>query len=192
MNETMRTLLNWWQTTFGNNTGDLRWWQMVLRGLLIYVLLLVLVRVGNKRFMGKESAFDLVLAIMLGSVASRGITGNAPFVPVLATMVGLVAMHWSFAALTFHTHRLGEWIKGRSRLLIQAGQFQHTGLRHSHITENDLREALRVQLHDDDLQAVREARLERNGQISFVRRRKPQVLDIQVAEGVQTIRLHLE
>jgi len=192
MNETLRTLLFWIQTTLGLHAGELRWWQMVLRGVLIYVLMIALVRAGNKRFMAKESAFDLVLAIILGSVASRGVTGNAPFVPVLATMVGLVALHWLFAALTFHTNRLGEWVKGRARLLIQQGQLQPAGLRRTHITENDLREALRVQLHHDELQEVREARLERNGQISFVRRRTPQVLDIQVAEGVQTIRLQLE
>jgi hypothetical protein len=42
------------------------------------------------------------------------------------------------------------------------------------------------------LDEVVEARLERNGEISIIRaRHKPEVLEVTVAEGVQTVRVEL-
>jgi uncharacterized membrane protein YcaP (DUF421 family) len=156
------------------------------------LLVVLLVRLGNKRFMGKGSAFDMVLAIILGSVASRAITGNAPFIPALAASMALVALHWLFATLAFHLEHVGPLLKGKVRLLVKDGEFQIDALRRSHITENDLLEALRVQTQSTDVHQVKEARLERNGKLSFVLRRSPRVLEIAVAEGVKTVRLELD
>ena len=41
----------------GAGDGDLSAGQMALRALIIYVTAVLLVRVGNKRFMGKNTAF---------------------------------------------------------------------------------------------------------------------------------------
>ncbi len=154
----------------GLDAPELAWWQMMIRALVVYVLVIVLVRLGNKRFMAKGTAFDLVLVIILGSVASRAITGNAPFFGALAAALALVGLHWVFAALAFHFDRLGGWLKGQPRLLVQNGELQWQALRHSHITEKDILEALRTQTEGTDLSPVKEAWLERNGEISFVLR----------------------
>lgn len=153
---------------FGIAAPEITWWQMVLRALVVYVVVIVLVRAGNKRFMAKGTAFDLVLAILLGSVASRTITGNSPLISSLTVLVSLVALHWIFAALAFHFDYLGGWLKGKPRLLIEDGKVQWPTMRHSHITEKELLEALRMQFQSTDIGKVKEAWLERNGQISFV------------------------
>jgi hypothetical protein len=57
---------------------------MALRAVVVYVVTVIIVRLGKKRFMGKGTAFDVILGIMLGSIVSRAITGNAPFFPALA------------------------------------------------------------------------------------------------------------
>jgi uncharacterized membrane protein YcaP (DUF421 family) len=43
--------------------------------------------------MGKAPAFDMMLGIMVGSIVSRAITGNAPLVPTLAATATLIALH---------------------------------------------------------------------------------------------------
>ena len=55
--------------------------QMALRAVVVYVVTVAFARLGKKRFMGRATAFDVILGIMLGSIVSRAITGNAPFCP---------------------------------------------------------------------------------------------------------------
>jgi len=42
--------------------------QMAARAAIVYALTLVMVRLGKKRFLGKATAFDIILGIMPGSI----------------------------------------------------------------------------------------------------------------------------
>jgi uncharacterized membrane protein YcaP (DUF421 family) len=112
--------------------------QAMLRAVLIYAAALALVRAGEKRFLGKSTAFDVILAVMLGSVVSRGITGNAPLLPSLGAAMVLVGLHWLAAAIAFRSDRLGGLVKGQARMLIKDGEIQWDAMRHSHITQTGL------------------------------------------------------
>ena len=165
--------------------------QMALRAVVVYLATVLVVRLGKKRFMGRATAFDVILGIMLGSVVSRAITGNAPFGPALAAAAALLAAHWLLSALAFRWHGLGTALKGRPRLLVRAGEPDRAAMRRAHMSEHDLREALRVE-GVSRLEEVAEARLERSGRLSVVEARpEPKVVEIAVAEGVQTVRVEL-
>lgn len=86
--------------------------QMALRAAVVYAAMVVVVRFGTKRFMGKATAFEVLLGIMLGSVASRGITGNAHLGPALAAACVLLAVHWAFSAIAVRWHPCGAAISG--------------------------------------------------------------------------------
>ena len=45
------------------------WWVFVLRGVVIYVMVTVLMRMSGKRAMGQFTPFDLILVILLGPAA---------------------------------------------------------------------------------------------------------------------------
>jgi uncharacterized membrane protein YcaP (DUF421 family) len=111
---------------------------MTLRAVVVYVVTVLMVRLGKKRFMGQSTAFDVILGIMLGSVVSRAITGNAPFFPALAAAAVLLAMHWLLSALASRSHRFGEAVKGKSRLLVRDGVIERQALRRAHMSERDL------------------------------------------------------
>lgn len=171
---------------------DLNMAQVAVRTVIVYIVAIVLVRIGNKRFMGRNSAFDLLLGILLGSVFSRAITGQAPMIPTLASGAVLVGLHWISAALAIRFEAFGPWIKGRSRQLVKDGVVDRRAMRKSHIGAQDLNEALRVAGHTTDLKDVELASLERNGMISVVtRKRKPRILEVKVEAGVQTVRIEL-
>jgi uncharacterized membrane protein YcaP (DUF421 family) len=60
------------------------------------------------------------------------------------------------------------------------------------MTEHDLDEDLRVK-SVSRLDEVAEARLERSGQLSVIKAEsEPKVIEVQVAEGVQTIRIEIK
>ncbi len=186
--EHLQTLLG-----LGRDVGEVNAGQMALRAILIYGFTLALVRLGSKRFLSEATAFDVIVAIMLGSVMSRAINGSAPFFPTVLAGVVLLGLHWLFAVLAFHTSWFGSLVKGDPVLLIKDGTIQRQGMRRGSVSSQDLAQALRLQTNQTDLAAIQLAYLERNGQISFVPyQREPRIVDVSVADGVQTVRVKLE
>ena len=168
-------------------------WQMAARAFVVYCLTVVMVRLGKKRFMGRLTAFDAVLGIILGSVVSRAITNPVPFFPTIIAGFVLVGLHWLYSALAVQSHRFGRLIKGETRLLVKDGEVIEEALCKSHISHNDLMAALRMEMKTESLDGIQEAYIERNGRISFIPKAKsPRVIAVQVEEGVQTVRIHLD
>lgn len=143
-------------------------WQMSIRAVVVYIVGLAMVRVGEKRFLGKSSAFDVLLSIIVGSVLSRAINGSAAFFPTLVASIVLVGLHWLFAVIAFRNERFASLIKGNERVLIRDGEIQWHAMRKSHIGERDLLGALRTNGKLSEPREVKEARLERNGDISVI------------------------
>jgi uncharacterized membrane protein YcaP (DUF421 family) len=166
--------------------------QLLLRTVIIYTFTLAIVRWGEKRFFGKNTAFDLVLSIILGSVISRAVNGGAAFFPTLLASGALVAAHRLLAVLAFHSDRCGDWVKGQSRVLIKDGEVDWDAMEASHLTEHDLMGELRLQGQVDDPDRVASAYLERSGDVSVVPREgEPKVVEWSVEDGVHTIRLEI-
>ncbi len=165
--------------------------QMALRAAVVYVVTVAIVRLAKKRFMGRATAFDVILGIMLGSIVSRGVTGNAPFFGALAASTVLLLMHWLFSAIALHWHGFGWLVKGRSVVLVRDAAVDEKVLRKVHVTEKDLWEDLRTK-GISDLKQVAEARLERSGQLSVIKaKQEPKVAYVSVAEGVQKVRIEI-
>jgi len=66
--------------------------QICLRAAVVYLVMIAFVRFGKKRFLGRATAFDAILVIIIGSTAARAITGNAPFFETLAAVFVLVGI----------------------------------------------------------------------------------------------------
>jgi uncharacterized membrane protein YcaP (DUF421 family) len=176
----------------GSDVAEVGALQMALRTILIYAFTLAIIRLGSKRFLGKASAFDTIVGIMIGSVMSRAINGSAPFFPTLVAGIVLVAVHWLLAMLAFHIDWFGPFVKGEPVLLIKDGQVQENGIRRGGITKQDLTQSLREQTKQSDPAKIELAYLERDGEISIVPYRKAlRVLDVSVKDGVQTVRIEL-
>ncbi len=180
----------------GDDVEHLDVLQTVLRTILVYVITLALVRLGSKRLLGKHSAFDAVVGIMLGSIMSRAINGSAPLVLTIVAGMVLLGVHWLFAVLAYRTKWLGPIIKGKRIVLIKDGKPQRRGMRAAGITTHDLREAMRLQRGHTKPARFRRAYLERDGKISFIpyrdSKREPRVCVISVEKGVQTVRIEID
>lgn len=186
--------LGWMADALGHREGpdEIALGEALLRSLLVYVLAVVILRLGAKRSFGRNTVFDLVLAIMVGSTVSRGITGNAPLVPALGAGALLVAAHWLAASLSYRWSAFGTAVKGKARELVRDGEILEDAMHASHISRQDLLEAVR-RSGMDDFDRIRSAHLERDGSISVVPHGRPPTLtDVDVEHGVQTVRIVLE
>lgn len=152
----------------GVETKDINVGQMSLRALVVFVLAIAMIRIANKRFMGKNAALDVLLGIIFGSMVSRAITGNAPFLPTLVASLVLVLLHWVASAVAFRSQWFGTLVKGHDRQLVRDGEIQWEMMKKTHVTEHDLQESLRSNGEQPDVSRVASAHLERNGDISMI------------------------
>ena len=152
----------------GAEPQTLTFMQISLRGIIIFIFTLVMVRISARRSLARRTVFDSVFLVILASVLARAINGSAELLPTIGGGFAMVAFHRLLAWVAFYSHGFGNLIKGADEILIRDGELVHRELRNHHITRHDLEEDLRLALHAEDLARVRKARLERSGDISFI------------------------
>jgi uncharacterized membrane protein YcaP (DUF421 family) len=167
----MDTLQNFAETLLGLSLKpqQLDVWRVGLRAIVVYLAMIVFVRFGKKRFLSRATAFDAILVIVIGSTAARAITGNAPFFETLAAVFVLIALHWIISFITSTAPVASAVVSGHSAVLIRNGRVDRKALKRAHMSDDDLAEDLR----EEGVEApskVKEARLERSGKVSVVRK----------------------
>ncbi|MGZ5554116.1 MAG: YetF domain-containing protein, partial [Chthoniobacterales bacterium] len=63
-------------------------------------------------------------------------------------------------------------IKGEPEVIVENGERQRAAMRRNHISDHDLEEDLRLAARTDDLSDVQVARIERSGDISFIKKQE--------------------
>jgi len=143
--------------------------QISLRGVIVFVATLIMVRLSSKRSLAEKTAFDAVLLVIIASMVARAINGSSPFFPTLGTGFVLVVLHRLLGLAAFYSHGLGILIKGKPALLVENGKLQRRNMRLNHISEHDLEEDMRLNVQTEDLSNIKIARVERSGDISFIK-----------------------
>jgi uncharacterized membrane protein YcaP (DUF421 family) len=154
----------------GSTPQELSFLQVSLRGVIVFVATLVMVRIGDKRFLPKKTAFDAILVFILASMLARAVNGSAAFFPTLGCGFVLVILHRFFAAIAFRSHAFGKLIKGSEQLIIRDGVIDDNVARQNDLTIHDIKEELRLNGKVGDPGKVKEAWLERSGEISVIQR----------------------
>ena len=154
----------------GREAAGLTFLQISLRGVVVFVAALVTVRCGDRRFLSQKTAFDAVLGFILASMLARAVNGTAAFFPTLGGSFVLVMLHRLLAYWSRRSHRFGLLIKGRSDVIVRDGSLDEAAARRNRLSDHDVLEDLRLNGNVAGLGDVLLAVLERNGQISVVRR----------------------
>jgi len=153
----------------GVEAKDLTSLQVSMRGIIVFVATLVMMRISSKRSLAEKSAFDAALMIIIASVLARAVNGSAPFVPTLIVGFVLVLLHRLFAFGAYASHAFGILIKGKPVVIVENGHVDRRNMRINHITQHDLEEDMRLDAEIEDLSKIKVARMERSGDISFIK-----------------------
>jgi uncharacterized membrane protein YcaP (DUF421 family) len=154
----------------GAQPKDLTFLQISLRGIIVFLATLAMIRMGHKRSLARKTAFDAVLIVILASVLSRAINGSSAFFATIGGSVVIVLVHRLFAFIAYHSHWFGCLLKGRPEVIVEDGNLILTTMRRNHISEHDLEEDLRLDAEMEDTSKVKVARVERSGDISFIKK----------------------
>ena len=154
----------------GFEAKDLTFIQISLRAVIIFLATLVMVRVGHKRSLAHKSAFDAVLIVILASFLGRAINGTAPLFATIGAGFVIVLLNRVLALIAYHSHWFGILIKGRPEIIVESGNLIPSTMQRNHISIHDLQEDLRLDAQLEDVSSVRVARVERSGDISFIKK----------------------
>ena len=80
----------------------------------------------------------------------------------------LVWLHSLLATLSYRSHWFGRLVKGQPDVLVENGKTNPEKMRTNKISEHDLLEEARLNGQVLEVTAIRQATIERNGQVSVV------------------------
>ena len=141
---------------------------MAWRSAIVFIWAIIAARLADRRFLGANAIFDVMMSVIFASVLSRAINGDAAFFPSMGAALVLVLLHRVLGMLAFNFHPVSVLLKGRQHVLVRNGQMDEEAMRRNRITADDLEENLRLFGNLRDVAKVAEARLERSGNISVV------------------------
>src|SRR5262245_51394022 len=150
--------------------SELTFTQISLRGVIVFIVTLAIIRLGDRRFLSQKTAFDAVLGFILASMLARAVNGNAAFFPTLGGGFVLVMLHRVLAYWSRRSHAFGFLIKGRSDVIVRDGNVDEAVATHNRLSHHDILEDLRLHGNVAAIRDVALAVFERNGQISVVPR----------------------
>jgi uncharacterized membrane protein YcaP (DUF421 family) len=150
---------------------DLNALQTAARAIVVFFAALLFIRISGRRSFGQRSPFDYVVAILLGATLSRVIVGASPVVPTLSASLVIVLIHRALAWVCVRSRWLESLAVGSEREIYREGRFDARQMSAALITKTDIFEAARQSFHSPDLDDVQAAILERNGEVSLIRKR---------------------
>jgi len=159
------------KTIFGEGK-DLDVLQMCSRGVVVFIIALLLIRIAGRRSFGLKTPLDNIISILLGAILSRSVVGASPFVPTIVCCLAIVILHRAIGWLVVRHDRVARFLEGHRILLFHDGHFIHNHLKRGLVGEEDIMQGVRKSALTEDLSKIDKIYLERNGDISPVKKEK--------------------
>lgn len=145
-------------------------WEIILRGSVIYLSLVLLFRYVIRRDVGAVGVADLLVIVLIADASQNAMAGEyktlADGLLLICTLLGWnLLLDWA----AFRFPRIRQLVEADKLLLIDRGQVMKQNLRKEFITEEDLLAKLRG-YGIDDVRDVKKAYLESDGDITVVSR----------------------
>lgn len=150
---------------------DLPWWEFIVRGLIVYAVLLAMVRLSGKRTVGQFTPFELLVVMLLSEAVSNSLSGgDNSLVGGLIVAATLIAMNMTVAYLTSHSRKISDIVDGTAVLLGRDGRIFKDLLKRERVGIAEVEQALREEnCRLEDMKCIF---LEADGSISVLKKNK--------------------
>ncbi|WP_309084296.1 YetF domain-containing protein [Chelativorans sp.] len=141
----------------------------VIRGIVIYLFLLVVVRLSGRRTLAEMTAFDFVIILIVAETTQQALLGDDfsltnAFLLILTLFVTDIA----FSYFKQWSPRSAELMDGVPTVLISLGNVDEEALTRARVSLEDVLEAAREQHGLERLDQIKFAVLEVGGNISII------------------------
>ena len=147
---------------------SLPWWELVLRAVVVYLVLLVMVHLSGKRTVGQFTPFDLLVVLLLSEAVSNSLSGSDDsLLGGLLVAGSLVLLNALVGLLASRSRQVEKLVEGEPVIVGRNGQLIEGAMARHRLSRAELEESLRQA--DCPLKDMRLAVLEANGQISIMK-----------------------
>jgi len=143
----------------------------VMRGLCLYFVLLVVMRLAGRRALGETTTFDFVLLLIIAETTQQALLGeDYSLTTAILLIVTLVSADVVLSMLKARIPRLERIIDGLPLILVEHGKPLQDRMRQSRVDEMDVLAAARRHHGLERMDQIKYAVLESNGGISIIPR----------------------
>jgi uncharacterized membrane protein YcaP (DUF421 family) len=149
---------------------ELPWWEFIVRGAIVYLALLVLIRISGRRTVGQFTPFELLVVMLLSEGVSNSLSGSDESVSGgLIIAATLIVLNMLIATLTARNRKIADLIDGTPVLLGRDGKIFHDVRKSMRVSEDEIQQAL----HEADcsLDSMKCIFLEADGSITVLQKK---------------------
>ena len=151
-----------------------------IRGILLYILAVIAVRIMGKGELAEMQPFELVIIIMIAELAVLPLENlGVPLLNGFAAIAALLFMQTLISFITLKSEKARKIICGKPSILINKGKINQSEMKRLRININDLLEQLRIKSYPS-INDVEYAILETNGELSIIP--KPDKMPVTVGD----------
>ena len=144
---------------------------ILIRAFFAWVLLWLLTRLSGKETVSQLSGRTLAVTLVLSDLPGEMAFADEPAANFVVAAGAIVLVHAIVSLIGATSDRAHDLIEGPPALMIANGRRRVRGMRRERINEKELAEMLRIDGIDrHQWDEIQEARLEREGQVSVLRR----------------------
>lgn len=138
----------------------------VIRSIIIYIVIILSVRIMGKRQIGELKPHELVITILISSVATIPIEENTiPLANSIIPILIFVSFEMIESAISMKSLKFRDMLQGKPVFIIKDGELQQNQLNRLRFTMDDLVDASR-QAGAFDISEIENAIVETNGTLS--------------------------
>lgn len=141
----------------------------VVRGLAIYLFILLWFRIVGKRSLSESTTFDFVLLLIISEVTQQALVGqDYSLTGSFILIVTLITTDLVFSLLKENFPFFGKVTEGLPLIIVNEGKPLLKRMRKSKVSEEDVLEAARMLHGLQKMQDIKYAILEKSGDISII------------------------
>lgn len=151
---------------------DLTALQMSCRGISVFIIALILIRISGRRSFGMKTPLDNIIVILLGAILSRAVVGVSPFWPVVACSTVIVLFHRFLAWVKVKSPSFSELLEGNKIKLYENGKYLEDNMGKALACKEDVDQGVRRTALTEDMDDIKAVYMERNGEISAIKKKQ--------------------
>ncbi len=141
----------------------------ILRGAVVYIVLLIIFRIAGKRSLSQITTFDLVLVLIIAEVVPEAMLANdSSLLNAFLLVITLVGLDILISLLKQRSETFSKLVDSVPVLLIENGKMHKDRMDKERVDEEDILESARELQGIERIDQIKHAVLERSGHVSVI------------------------
>lgn len=142
---------------------------LVLRGVIVYLVLLLIFRMMGKRTLNQTTTFDFILLLIISETTQQAMIGEDFSITASAVLIcTLMGMDLIFSLLRDYFPIFGHITEGAPLVIVDRGRALKKRMDKAKVDEEDVLHAARANFGLQKMEEIKYAVLEKDGSISII------------------------